>query len=206
MNAPINLAKLEENAAALVDAALRAGAQSCDVVVARGQSLGIGVREGKVENTSRSESDDFSLRVFCGSQVASVNANNIKDIDSLAQRAVAMARVSPEDPYPGPRSRRPAGDVGPGPRPLRQPRPRCRGTHRAGARMRKRRSCRRGRRKIHGRKRRMGPFRVRSGDIHRLFRPLFRLALFCVRRHGCGRGHAKWSATTTIIPPPTAPI
>jgi PmbA protein len=101
MNAPINLAKLEENAAALVDAALRAGAQSCDVVVARGQSLGIGVREGKVENTSRSESDDFSLRVFCGSQVASVNANNIKDIDSLAQRAVAMAKVSPEDPYQG---------------------------------------------------------------------------------------------------------
>ncbi|MCU0790053.1 MAG: TldD/PmbA family protein [Nitratireductor sp.] len=101
MNAPVNLARLEENAAALVDAALKAGADSCDVVVSRGQSLGIGVREGKVENTNRSESDDFSLRVFCGKRVASVNANNIKDIDSLAQRAVAMAKVSPEDPFQG---------------------------------------------------------------------------------------------------------
>ncbi len=101
MNAPINLGRLEQNAAALVDAALRAGADSCDVVVSRGQSLGIGVREGKVENTSRSESDDFSLRVFVGKRVASVNANDIKDLENLAQRAVAMARVSPEDPYQG---------------------------------------------------------------------------------------------------------
>jgi PmbA protein len=101
MNAPIRLSDLERDAAALVEAAKKAGADACDVVVARGQSLGIGIRDGKVENTNRSESDDFSLRVFVGKRVASVNSNSIADRESLAQRAVAMAKVSPEDPHQG---------------------------------------------------------------------------------------------------------
>jgi len=93
--------RLERDAALLVDAAMRAGAEACDVVVARGRSLGVSVREGKVENTNLSESDDFSLRVFCGKRAASVQANDIRDASALAERAVAMARVSPEDPYQG---------------------------------------------------------------------------------------------------------
>ncbi len=101
MTATTELSRLESDAAALVEAARRAGADCCDVVVARGQSLGVSVRDGKVENTSRSESDDFSLRVFCGRKFASVSANDIRDASALAERAVAMARVSPEDPYQG---------------------------------------------------------------------------------------------------------
>lgn len=101
MNHPVVLSSLTQNASALVDAALKAGADACDVVVSRGQSLGVAVRDGKVENTSRSESDDFSLRVFSGNRVACVNSNNIKDMASLAERAVAMAKVSPPDPFQG---------------------------------------------------------------------------------------------------------
>lgn len=101
MTEPIDLAKLQRNSARLVEAALKAGADSCDVVVAHGQSLSIGVREEKLENTKRAEADDVSLRVFCGQRFATVSSNGLDEIDALAERAVAMARVSPADPYQG---------------------------------------------------------------------------------------------------------
>ena len=41
----------------------------------------------------------FSLRVFVGRRVASVSANPGFDLKVLAERAVAMAKASPEDPY-----------------------------------------------------------------------------------------------------------
>ncbi len=97
----IDLELLEKNASRLVDAALKAGADACDVVVANGQSLGISVRDGEVENTGRSEGDDFSLRVFVGKKVASVSTNQPADLKMIAERAVSMARVSPEDPFQG---------------------------------------------------------------------------------------------------------
>ncbi|HRP78647.1 MAG TPA: TldD/PmbA family protein, partial [Aquamicrobium sp.] len=43
--------------------------------------------------------DDVSLRVFVGRRVASVSANAASDAAALAERAVSMARVSPEDPH-----------------------------------------------------------------------------------------------------------
>ena len=59
----------------------------------------ISVRDGQVEDTDRSESDSYSLRVFCGQKTASVSANQASDLAQLCERAVAMARVSPEDPH-----------------------------------------------------------------------------------------------------------
>ncbi len=93
--------KLAERVAALVDAAKRAGADAADAVAVRSRSKGVTVRLGKVESTEASESDDISLRVFVGQRVASVSATASSDADTLAQRAVAMAKVSPEDPYQG---------------------------------------------------------------------------------------------------------
>lgn len=95
----IDLNKLEIDAQRLVAAAIKAGADHCDVVVAHGQSLSISIREGKQENSDRSEGDGISLRVFCGKKIASISANQMDDIDALAERAVAMAKVSPEDPF-----------------------------------------------------------------------------------------------------------
>ena len=60
---------------------------------------GVSVRLGKVEGTEASESEDVSLRVFVGQRVASVSATATSDPKSLAERAVSMAKVSPEDPY-----------------------------------------------------------------------------------------------------------
>lgn len=101
MSEAIDMSDLETEAAGLVEAARKAGADDCDVVVARSRSLGVEVRDGKIENSTRSEADDFSLRVFCGKRVATVSANNAAGRKELAERAVAMAKVSPEDPYQG---------------------------------------------------------------------------------------------------------
>src|SRR3954463_4794941 len=86
----------------LVAAARRAGADSADAVAVRSQSTGVEVREGAVEESERSESDDVGLRVFIGRRQAVVSTNDIAaNVDDLAARAVAMARVAPEDAYAG---------------------------------------------------------------------------------------------------------
>lgn len=101
MSSQIDSASLLSRAEELVALALKAGADSADAVVVRSRSTSVSVRLGKVEQTDASEGDDFSLRVFIGKQVASVSANPGFDLKVLAERAVAMARVSPEDPYAG---------------------------------------------------------------------------------------------------------
>lgn len=92
---------LRDAAARLVEAARRAGADAADAVAVRGISLGVRVRLGAVEESERSEGDDFGLRVFVGRRSALVSANTVADPHALAARAVAMARVAPEDPYAG---------------------------------------------------------------------------------------------------------
>lgn len=97
----LDTSKLTDRVAALVDAARKAGADAADAVVVIGRSTSVSVRLGKVENTNASEGEDVSLRVFVGNRVASVSATAASDPKVLAERAVAMARVSPEDPYQG---------------------------------------------------------------------------------------------------------
>ncbi|NVD37932.1 TldD/PmbA family protein [Ensifer sp. HO-A22] len=99
MSETIDSASLEKRAAELVDLARKAGADAADAVVVRGRSRSVSVRLGKVEATEASESDDFSLRVFVGNRVASVSANPGFELKVLAERAVAMAKASPEDPF-----------------------------------------------------------------------------------------------------------
>ncbi|RWG24254.1 MAG: TldD/PmbA family protein, partial [Mesorhizobium sp.] len=99
MTNTLDAGKLTGRVAALVEAAKRAGADAADAVAVRGRSAGVSVRLGKVEGTESSESEDVSLRVFVGQRVASVSATAAPK--ALAERAVAMARVSPEDPFQG---------------------------------------------------------------------------------------------------------
>ena len=101
MTDALDARKLTDRVTALVEAAKRAGADAADAVAVRGRSNGVSVRLGKVESTEASESEDVSLRVFVGRRVASVSATAASDTPTLAERAVAMARVSPEDPYQG---------------------------------------------------------------------------------------------------------
>src|SRR5215470_4458845 len=93
---------LSDLADRLVTAARRAGADTADAVAVRSMSLSVGVREGAVENSERAESDDVGLRVFVGRRTAVVSTNDIAaDVAQLAERAVAMAKVAPEDEYAG---------------------------------------------------------------------------------------------------------
>ncbi|MBB5571605.1 MULTISPECIES: TldD/PmbA family protein [Rhizobium] len=99
MSSEIDSATLLSRASQLIDLARKAGADAADAVVVRSRAQSVSVRLGKVEGTESSESDDFSLRVFVGNRVANVSANPGFDLQALAERAVAMAKVSPEDPF-----------------------------------------------------------------------------------------------------------
>ena len=98
---PLDEKSLLDRVTSLVEAAKRAGADAADAVVMRSRSSSVSVRLGKVEGTESAESDDMSLRVFVGRRVASVSATTSSDPAVLAERAVAMAKASPKDPYQG---------------------------------------------------------------------------------------------------------
>jgi len=87
----------------LVEAAKRAGADAADAIAVRGISQGVEVRDGRVEESERSEGDDVGLRVLVGQRQAVVSTNDVSGdgIAKLAERAVAMARVAPDDKYVG---------------------------------------------------------------------------------------------------------
>lgn len=85
----------------LVAAALRAGADAAEAVSAERAALSVGVRNGALEDVEREESRDLGLRVFIGRRMATVSASDLSDgaRARLVERAVAMARLAPEDPW-----------------------------------------------------------------------------------------------------------
>lgn len=91
----------------LVAAARRAGADAADALLVSSASLSVQRRLGKIEQLERAEGFDLGLRVFIGPPgnqrqaiVASTDASP-RGFAALAERAVAMARVVPEDSYAG---------------------------------------------------------------------------------------------------------
>jgi PmbA protein len=87
----------------LIARARAAGADAADAVLVSGTSLSVQRRLGKTEHVERSEGQDLGLRVFQGQQAAIVSSSTVapSSFKELAERAVAMARVVPEDPYSG---------------------------------------------------------------------------------------------------------
>ncbi len=87
----------------LVAAARKAGADAADAMLLVSTSLSVQRRLGAVEQLERSESSDLGLRVFVGQQQAIVSSTDVhpRGFAQLAERAVAMARVVPEDPHAG---------------------------------------------------------------------------------------------------------
>jgi PmbA protein len=96
-------ARLEGLTEALLTAARRAGAEQADAMAVSGTAVSIETRAGKLEQAERSESIEIGLRVLIGGRQACVSASDISDrtIAALAERAVAMAREAPVDPYAG---------------------------------------------------------------------------------------------------------
>ncbi|WP_296432139.1 TldD/PmbA family protein [Yoonia sp.] len=87
----------------ILAAARRAGADAADAIAVDGTSLSITVREGALEQAERSEGIDIGLRVFVGKRQACVSSSDTKlaTLNQMAERAVAMAKEAPEDPYAG---------------------------------------------------------------------------------------------------------
>src|SRR3954454_2426128 len=103
MSSFLDQSRLIEVAERLVTAARRAGADAADAVAVRSVSLSVEVRDSAVEESERAEGDDMGLRVLVGKRQAVVSTNDVKGngADALAERAVAMARVAPEDQFTG---------------------------------------------------------------------------------------------------------
>ncbi|MDR3516170.1 MAG: TldD/PmbA family protein [Azospirillaceae bacterium] len=87
----------------LIHKARAAGADAADAVLFDSASLSLAQRLGEPEKLERSESGDLGLRVLVGTRQAMVSSSDrsAAALAELVERAVAMARVVPEDPYCG---------------------------------------------------------------------------------------------------------
>ncbi len=87
----------------LVARARKAGADSADAVAFSDTSLSINWRMGALEELERSESTDLGLRVFVGQRQAIISTTDPAEdtLAELVERAVAMARIAPEDKLAG---------------------------------------------------------------------------------------------------------
>ena len=87
----------------LIARARRLGADAADAVMLRGGALDVSCRLGEPEEVVRSEVHSLGLRVFVGERQAIVSTTDLSEstLGPLAERAIAMARAVPEDPYAG---------------------------------------------------------------------------------------------------------
>lgn len=99
----LSINEAEARAAALVERAARAGADAADAVYYANASTAVQVRLGELEDVARSEAETISLRLFVGSRSASVSSSDLSEeaLAALVERAAAMAREAPEDPWSG---------------------------------------------------------------------------------------------------------
>lgn len=79
------------------------GADAADALMLGDTSISLSHRLGKQEQVERSEGSDMGLRVLIGKRQAIVSSSDCSPqaLQELAERAVAMARAVPEDPYCG---------------------------------------------------------------------------------------------------------
>lgn len=92
-----------ERAHDIVARAIAAGADAADAVFAADTALDVSVRLGALEDVGRSEGAELGLRVFVGRRNASVSTSDLSvaTLDTLVERAMAMAREAPEDDWAG---------------------------------------------------------------------------------------------------------
>ena len=94
---------LESLTADVVALAMKAGASDAEAVVREGDEFSVNVRMGEVETLKESGSRGLGLRVFLGSRSASTSTSDLTadGIRQLVEGAVALARVTEEDPFTG---------------------------------------------------------------------------------------------------------
>jgi len=94
---------LTQLASDVVAKARKAGASDAEAVVYEGEEFGALVRLGQVEQLKESGSRAVGLRVFFGQRTASTSSSDFssESIDKLVSGAVALAKITSEDPFAG---------------------------------------------------------------------------------------------------------
>jgi PmbA protein len=94
---------LESLAADVVALAMKAGASDAESVAREGDEFSVNVRMGQVETLKESGSRGLGLRVFLGTRSASASTSDLTPdgIRQLVEGALALAKVTEEDPFTG---------------------------------------------------------------------------------------------------------
>jgi PmbA protein len=94
---------LESLAADVVALAMKAGATDAESVAREGDEFSVNVRLGEVETLKESGSRGLGLRVFLGKRSGSASTSDLtaEGIRQLVDGALALARVTEEDPFAG---------------------------------------------------------------------------------------------------------
>ncbi|MGD0438741.1 MAG: metallopeptidase TldD-related protein, partial [Bryobacteraceae bacterium] len=94
---------LESLTADVVALAMKAGATDAEAVVREGDEFSVNVRMGAVETLKESGSRGLGLRVFLGTRSASTSTSDLtpEGIRQLVDGAIALAKVTEEDPFTG---------------------------------------------------------------------------------------------------------
>ena len=81
--------------------AKKSGADGADAILAKGTGTAMQIRLGELESVEQADDFQLGLRVFIGQKIASVSTSILdnQSVELLVERAVAMAKVAPEDPY-----------------------------------------------------------------------------------------------------------
>jgi PmbA protein len=97
------ISDLKQLASDVVAKARKAGATDAEAVVYEGEEFGALVRLGQVEQLKESGSRAVGLRVFFGQRTASTSSSDFsaESIDKLVSGAVALAKITSEDPFAG---------------------------------------------------------------------------------------------------------
>src|ERR1019366_9994906 len=94
---------LENLCTDVVSLAMKAGASDAEAVAREGDEFSVTVRLGEVETLKDSGSRGLGLRVFLGKRSASTSTSDLtpEGIRQLVEGALALAKVTEEDPFSG---------------------------------------------------------------------------------------------------------
>lgn len=94
---------MESLTADVVARAVKAGATDAEAVVREGDEFSVNVRMGEVETLKESGSRGLGLRVFSGKRSATASTSDLTSdgIRQLVEGAMALVKVTEEDPFTG---------------------------------------------------------------------------------------------------------
>jgi PmbA protein len=100
---PVETATLDRIAAAILDAAAKAGATAAETEVSQGVGQSVTVRKGEVETIAYNRDKGIAVSVFVGQRRGHASSADFSDeaIRDTVDKAVAIARYTAEDPAAG---------------------------------------------------------------------------------------------------------